>query len=334
MRCQTCDYELWNLIPTACPECGTGWSFEQFRFRAGAAQFLCPHCEHAYGGNDAAGLPTPRHFTCVGCQQEIMLSQMRALPAPGSNRDDAMEDRHPWMQRARIGRWRAFRQTTKQSLLYPAKLGSSLPANLTITAPLLYSVICNTTALAGCVLVPVTVMTIIELATSGSTAVPMTSYVPLLGGALGLALLQLLILTWCGCAHLLLRMTGETRHGWRHTTSALLFCSAPMLFAAIPCCGVYVAALSTAWMLVVAICALAGAQKVSAYRAALAVLVPSLGLLAIVGAFFILALTTGVTLSGGTPASTLPSAQGAAAADVSLVPSDAPNSDSQLLPAP
>lgn len=332
MRCRTCDYELWNLAPGRCPECSTPWQFEDFRFRPSAAQFLCPHCEHAYGGNDAAGLPSPRHFTCVSCKNEISLAQMRALPAPGTNRDEAMEDQHPWIERARIGRWRAFRQTTRASIMTPTALGAALPLNLTLAAPLIYSAICNSLALTGCVLVPIGVLVIIDSGVSNPTSIGFwPSLFPLLlaGLVFGLAF-QLLILAWGGCTHWLLRMSGETARGWRHTSAALLFCSAPMMTAAVPCCGVYIAALASMWMIVAAIFAVVGAQKVSAGRAAFAVLLPSLLLLALIGATLVWGIATAVSLSNPPPAR----AGTNAALQGSAVVEEAPASDPQLLPAP
>lgn len=332
MRCRNCDYELWNLAPGRCPECSTLWQFEDFRFRPSAAQFLCPHCEHAYGGNDAAGLPSPRQFTCVSCKNEISLAQMRALPAPGINRDEAMEDQHPWIERARIGRWRAFRQTTRASIVTPTALGAALPLNLSLTGPLIYSAICNSTALTGCVIAPIAVLVIIDAGVSNPTAIGFWSTLsPMLLAGLAFAIgFQLLILAWGRCTHWLLRMSGETARGWRHTSAALLFCSAPMMASAIPCCGVYVAALTSIWMIVAAIPAVVGAQKVSAGRAAFAVLLPSLGLLALIGATLVWGVATVISLSNPPPAPGGGSTpvQGNAAVD------ESPDSDPQLLPAP
>ncbi len=338
MRCRTCDYELWNLAPGPCPECGTRWEFENYRFRHRAAQFLCPHCEHSYGGNDSAGLPTPREFTCASCNNAISLGRMRALPAPGTNRDQAMEDQHPWMERARIGRWRAFRQTTRLSIVAPTALGSALPENLTLTAGLLYSIICTSLAIGGCAALPVLGVFFMEILSTNQTVFGgWTVLWPVPLGALVFAVgFQLLILAWGGCAHLLLTISGTTEHPWRHTMAAIHFCSAPMIACAIPCCGVYVAMISVPCMICSAIFALVGAQRVSAGRAALAVLVPSLGLLALIGGLLVWAVMMISSLARGLPApvATPQSAPSSVAGDGDETPDSPMESDAQLLPAP
>ncbi len=344
MRCRTCDYELWNLAPGPCPECGTLWAFEQYRFRIGAAQFLCAHCEHPYAGTDVAGLPTPRHFVCTECQNEISLAQMRALPAPGTNRDEAMADRHPWIERARIGRWRAFWQTTRHALTSPTRLATALPSTNSLAAASRYSVLCTTLAVTGCVLVPFTAIGLVEVITSNRGAMALMSLLIPLVAFVGVAvLLQVLIYGWAASAHLLLRMTGETPRDWKTTASAIHFCAAPVLLCAIPCCGFYVVVVAFPWMVVCAVVALVGVQKVSAGRAAFAAVTPAALLLLVIGGSLAWLVTTALALSSAAlvPAPPISPAQGTAAVDESIAPQDeslAPDetegSDAQALPAP
>ena len=274
MRCRTCEYELWNLVPGSCPECGTPWRYEEYRFRVGAAQFFCPHCEHAYSGNDAAGLPAPRTFQCAQCQQDISLASMRALPAPGINRDDAMEDRHPWMDRARLGRWRAFRQMTRRAITTPTALGAALPANLTMGGPLLFSLLCNAVWIGGCVVLPMLALFVFELSGSRSSPIWTAALPMLVCGLVVIVGFQVAVIAWALIAHLIVRATGETAHGWRHTVAALLFASAPMVYCAVPCCGAYLGVIGLGWISIAGIFALVGAQKISAGRAAAAVMLP------------------------------------------------------------
>ena len=334
MRCLGCDYELWNLAPGACPECGRVWSFEERRFRAQAARFLCPHCDHAYAGTDQSGLPTPRVFVCVNCQQEISLSNMRALPAPGTDGSDAMQDQHPWFHRGRVGRFRAFRQTTRESLLRPSALAASLPAKIALKDALLYSVLCGSTAVVGCVAAPIILMMILEGRALVLEVVLQCGIA--LAVTIGVAIaFQLVLVLWGIAAHALLKATGPVGRSWRTTTCALLYSSAPLLFAALPCCGVYVSALSLLWMMITAIVAVVASQRVSGGRAAFAVLTPALTLLGSLVALIIWVVlaTMNVSFGAAPPATTTPPLPSAITAPADpATPADP--SDSQTLPAP
>ena len=120
VRCQHCDYLLFNLTRAVCPECGQPFSIETYAFEPGHVSFNCPHCDQDYYGNDARGLPWPRQFVCVQCKQSIALEQMRVVPL----HPDAMGvvgglKRSPWDRRHELGLFRAWWNAFTMTLVRP-----------------------------------------------------------------------------------------------------------------------------------------------------------------------------------------------------------------------
>ena len=73
MRCRTCDYPLWNIEGTSCPECGSAFARGDYRFRQGAVRFRCPGCRTAFYGTSPSGLPEPSSFACPTCSRALTL---------------------------------------------------------------------------------------------------------------------------------------------------------------------------------------------------------------------------------------------------------------------
>ena len=281
MRCRGCDYELWNMKPGACPECGRKWQFDEFRFRPFAAQFLCPHCEHAYAGSDEQGLPVPRAFICSQCSQPIDLNQMRALPQPNTEGSDAMDDVHPWSERFRLGYWRAFWRSVGQSMSSPTRVGRTLPERTNLRSALFFSLLCATVGIAFATLPFVFLFGISSSQFSSGLEYALIFLAIVFGVIVGAAICgQIFFVLWGSCAHAILRMSGGVRRPLNSSLSATLFCTGPFLISAVPCCGFYILPVSMIWMAVAMIYAFASLHKVSGLRASIAVLTPILALLA------------------------------------------------------
>ena len=281
MRCRGCDYELWNMKPGACPECGRKWQFNEFRFHPLAAQFLCPHCDHAYGGTDKQGHPTPRAFICSGCSEPIDLDQMRALPAPNTDGSTAMDDVFPWSEIERLGKWRAFWRTVGLSMSNPTRVGRTLPESSSLRSALIFSLLCGTIAIASSAgpIVFISGMSSSQLSSGLEYVLIFLAIV--FGVIVGSAICgQILFLLWGSCAHGILRMSGGVHRPLRDSLSATLFCTGPFLISAIPCCGFYISFVSVIWMGVSMIHAITSLQRVSGLRASIAVLAPLLSFFA------------------------------------------------------
>ena len=142
MRCRGCNYELWGLPPGDCPECGKPWRFEDFRFHREFVQFLCPHCDCAYPGEYIASLASPHEFTCTGCQSAIQLNQMCARPIEGTDGSQAMQEEFVWIERRRVGRWRAFWRVVGYSLGAPSRIGNTMTQKRNLRGALWFSFLC------------------------------------------------------------------------------------------------------------------------------------------------------------------------------------------------
>ncbi|MSR45291.1 MAG: hypothetical protein EXS15_08075 [Phycisphaerales bacterium] len=264
---------------------------------------------------------------------------MRALPAPGTDGAQAMADVHPWLRRARVGRVRSFRRTTIEALLRPTNLGAALAPQVALRDALTYSMFCGSLGVLGGVGAPFAFIMFLNTGWRNMTSLLQSTAI-LFGVTLAaVVLFQCGLLLWGCAAHLLLRATGPVVRPWKTTASAILYCSAPLVFSALPCCCVYIFCVSLVWMMISALFAVVGAQRVSAGRAAFAVLCPSVLLLGSIIAVFFWAFVT-VALGGiNLPSPANPSQQSSqqsslfAPADPSQGP--APTlSDPQSLPAP
>lgn len=324
MRCRNCDYELWNSKPGACPECGRVWKFEDFRFRVQLAQFLCPHCDHAYAGTDENGLPSPRAFECSNCHGQVELASMRALPAPGTDGSGAMDDQHFWTERARLGRWKAFRKSIGQSLSSPGRIGATLPRAASFWSALKFSLLCASISIAVAFL-PLSLLAVVGMGgfqwglfSIWDSVVPFAVIT-----VVATVALQTIFLAWGLAAHFLLRLLGAAKRPVSQTLCATLYSTGPFALSAVPCCGAYVAAVSWVWMSVAMIHALAVLHRTSIVRACAAVLVPAVSLILLV-----LGLITGTIYLSNASMTPAPPA----AAPGTIVQPDATESDPQLLP--
>lgn len=284
MRCHGCDYELWNMPPGACSECGRSWKFDDYRFRANMVQFLCPNCDHAYAGTDEQGLPSPRAFHCVQCGTQIELNHMRSLPAHGITSQSAMADEHVWTERARIGRWRAFWRTVLHALGNSSKLSESLPQTKVLRGAILFAalVVMVAITLSGAPLA-------ILIGFGGGTfnwgwGRILETVAIVCGAFVAIVLAVLAVMTlWGLIVHGILRVTGGVGRSLSNTLAITLLCSAPFLLCAIPCCGFYLSFISVIWMAVAMINALACLHRATVMRTALAVLTPIVVLLLAIG---------------------------------------------------
>jgi hypothetical protein len=259
------------MAPGRCPECGRGWTLEEFRYIPGRVRFLCPHCDHAYAGLGPEGRPWPPSFDCRACGKRVTHDMMRALPAPGMSTEQVMGNIHPWIERARIGRWRAFWRTLRGSLVGPRDLGGALPAQAQVRDALAFSAWVSAITLVF----PLTCMgfsLIPALIAAPGAALSSWETTVMLGTALGLiATRPVLALVQASVAHLVLRWTGPVRSGWSLTACACLYGLGPIVADAVPCISC-VSPVGTVWSIVSSITQLQSAQGVSAGRASLALL--------------------------------------------------------------
>ena len=293
MHCRGCNYELWNLPPGDCPECGKPWRFEDFQFRREFVQFLCPNCDCAYPGEYIASLASPHAFTCTGCQSAIELSQMCARPAEGTDGSQAMQQDFVWSDRRQIGRWRAFWRVIGYSLGTPSRIGNTMTQKRDLRGALWFSFLCLLFAsfnwlvfISAGILIPIYII--------GQRNSVFTIVLIALAFFLGLMLaLQLFLVVWGLITHALIRMTGRTRRPLGHTLSATQYCAGTFIVSAIPLCGFYLSLISLVWMTVAMVSALAALHKISRWRTAFAVLAPPVVMIS-VSVWFVYSTVVGI----------------------------------------
>ena len=274
MHCRGCNYELWNLPPGDCPECGKAWRFEDFQFRREFVQFLCPHCDCSYPGAYIASLAFPHAFTCTGCQSAIELGQMCARPAEGTDGSQAMQQDFVWSDRRQVGRWRAFWRVVGYSLGTPSRIGNTMTQKRDLRGALWFSFLCLFFASCNW-LVFISAGILIPIYIIGQRNSVFTIVLIALAFFLGLMLaLQLFLVVWGLITHALIRMTGRTRRPLGHTLSATQYCAGTFIVSAIPLCGFYFSLIGLVWMAVAMVSALAALHKISRWRTAFAVLAP------------------------------------------------------------
>jgi hypothetical protein len=76
MRCETCDYPLFDIRERTCPECGTPFRPSQFEFSHCGVRFCCLHCDQQYYGTGHRGHLVPKTFRCIRCNNDVNMNEM------------------------------------------------------------------------------------------------------------------------------------------------------------------------------------------------------------------------------------------------------------------
>lgn len=76
MRCETCDYPLFDIRERTCPECGTPFRPSQFEFSHCGVRFCCLHCDQQYYGTGHRGHLVPKAFRCIRCNNDVNMNEM------------------------------------------------------------------------------------------------------------------------------------------------------------------------------------------------------------------------------------------------------------------
>lgn len=274
MRCKKCRYPLWDLGARQCPECGAPFRPSEYTFGIGAVEFHCQHCAQVYYGTSQLGHLQPRSFRCVKCANSIDMDEMRLTPAPGAAADEVTPSEIPLLAIGKQRGFPAFRTTCWWAIAKPRRLGEGVPASGAV-GPVTGFMLLTQLMASICPLFWLWLFMFGEiLFGSGGPA-----RIAFLGVLIPFAILALMgyvimvavwIPVWSLTAHVLLRMTGTTRGGPGLTYSSVCLSSGTGVMALVP----LVALIAPVWWVVSAVLVLAEAQRVSLRRAAMAVAVP------------------------------------------------------------
>jgi len=301
MHCKSCAYPLWNITARLCPECGVAFKPSEFEFTLNSVQFCCPSCRQPYYGVGEKGHLVPVEFDCVSCHTHIHMDDMVLLPTQGVTEQQTVADSMPWLNRRKVGRFKAWMGTIGRAMVSPGRLIQLTPEEASVGEALRYSVASNLIFMV-CGLSFVGCMSFMGMGVVGAmgggggagrvAAVLFSLVFSLLGLGVGFTVF---IGLWALGAHGLLRITGPTAGPLGRTMHAICYSSGANVLTAIPCIGPYFSWALGVWWLVSAILMIKDGQKVSGGRATLAGLLPPLAMAGLAIGGFVLAMTVGTS---------------------------------------
>lgn len=277
MKCRGCGYVLWGLKARVCPECGLAFTLSERVFVPGKVIFGCPTCGSAYLGKSEDGLPEPSEFACAGCAGVLRVDELVARPMDGAKGPVEIEPL-PWIERKSLGPWRAWWRTGRSVWKRPRWSARGAAKTGRIGEALWFGA--WTWMLAS--LVSLWGVVVIVWAGIGIAVAAERLFSPDLAVVIGIASSVLLVLVWVLpfllllsasglVSHGILRITGDTRHGLRGTMQAVGYSSACASVSIVPCLWLILIPLALVLQCVFAGMMLSVIQRVSWWRAALAV---------------------------------------------------------------
>lgn len=280
MRCKTCNYSLWQIRDRRCPECGTPFKPSDFEFVCNSVRFCCPHCNQDYYGTGEKGHLVPSSFACVRCSQIIDMDDTVLLPTAGVDEKQTETTVVPWIDRRNRWWFSAFFITMGMAIANPRRLMNAIPETSSFLRALIYGslhIALQTALNLGAFFMFMGLMS----AAAGGGGI----FAGVVGAAAALAIVgPVVILLWAGSAHLILRLTGETAHGFGRTHQAIAYSAGNNFLYGIPCIGFYFFWAGALWWAISAGFMLALGQRVRGWRAALAVgVLPAVVILGVIG---------------------------------------------------
>jgi hypothetical protein len=273
VRCNQCDYPLWNLRSRICPECGTPFVPSDRDYVPNSVRFCCTNCGQDYYGTDEHGHLEPASFACVKCGEPQTMDEMVLLPTEGVEEEQTRVFVMPWLDGSyQSKRVRAWYATLGLTISSPMRLAQAVPEGASVARAWWFAFV----SLAVFVSLGIGPITLLQFLSAsrfgpGSTMSTLTSaavfYAALLVGiALALGL-------WGLLAHGILKVSGQTAGTIGRTYQGLLYSSGGAFLTAIPFMGVPLIPIAVVWWVIGAAAMLTALQKVHWFRAAVASLV-------------------------------------------------------------
>lgn len=244
MRCTECNYALWNLKARQCPECGTPFQPSEFEFVCNSVQFCCLHCDQPYYGTGQRGHLVPQSFECVKCGQHTHMNEMVLRPGEGLREEQTNVDHNPWLNRARVGRMKAFWSSIGMALVGPFRMMRATPQESSVAKPFWFMLIVVTLSTFVGMIPTICMLGLFSFTGSAGTgtgiALRTTGLMLLLFFLGSVAFVLVFCIIWGLTAHGLLKVTGETAGGLGRTFHAIFYGGGAYVMTAIPCAGRYV----------------------------------------------------------------------------------------------
>jgi hypothetical protein len=297
MRCQSCDYPLWNLKARQCPECGAAFRPSEYEFTANSLRFCCPHCDHPYFGTSETGHPVPESFACLRCGRPLHIDEMVLRPGLGVEEAQTAKNRMPWLERKEIGFFKSWFMMIGYAMTRPGEVGRTIPPEASAFAAWLY---CTVTLLIFAVIGLVFPQGFfLGVAGAGpwrnfSLAPLQTIATIIIWVVASVAAAGVLMWLWAVLAHGILRLSGKGAGPLRRTCHAVYYSAGAGVLTLVPCFGIMVGWI---WWAVSATIMLKETQGVRTLRAACAILAAPVAVcVALLGLWVV---TMAMAISGG-----------------------------------
>lgn len=277
MHCKSCNYPLWNLTGRICPECGKDFKPSDFEFIPNTVKFSCPHCQQHYYGTGEKGHLSPVEFQCVNCAAPLHMDQMVLLPADGISDKQTKPIHCPWYERKKIGFFKGWLRTVGMAIRSPVTLIRSTPIEASGASAFWFAVLTLMlfTFVAGAAGSLIFIPFMLTMAGGGGRGPGMFMVMGFaITWILWTVITTIALLVWTILAHIILRLTGETKHTYSRTVQSICLGAGAMIPAAIPCLGFYLSLPGLLWWIIISVFMLKVGQGVSGFRASLAAIVP------------------------------------------------------------
>jgi hypothetical protein len=278
MRCRRCDYPLWDLAVRVCPECGEAFRPSAYEFAPSSVRFCCPRCDQEYFGDDERGLLRPRSFACGKCGSAITLDEMIVRRLADVPEEATRAEVLPWLDRKERGRFRAWTAMIGLALFQPYRLMKAVPESGSPAQEWWFLVV-TTVLVSIASVIPAMAVTMLPIFFA---LAPRMGGRPAMGGVfagmtgvtLGFAIVATILfaVAWGALAHAILFVTGPTSAGIRRTYQAICYSAGADAATMVPCLGWW--GIGMVWWIVSAVLMTQVGQRVSAWRAAVAIALP------------------------------------------------------------
>lgn len=237
----------------------------------------CPHCGRTLPGSEG------QHF-CQFCGgrldvytepsvEEFREGRSEEIPENKSTEDDSIRPRDgycPWEDQERLGLFVGLFRTVKETLFTPEAFFTMMPIHKGFLSPLLYALIVGTIgAMAG---------TLWGFAFENSilSEAAKPANLTVFAGVLIPVLVFFGIMVSALLLHIALMVIGAANEDFEATFRVACYTSSTDLFSVVPVVGTWVVLVSLAWKLYITLVGLRAVHRISATKAAIAIILPVL----------------------------------------------------------
>src|SRR5262249_20107232 len=162
----------------------------------------------------------PDHFDCVRCGRALAMDEMVLLPTEGVQEEQTRIDRMPWLERGKIGFFRAWGGTIWRVMFNPGELARMTPPDASVWSAWWFGAMTLAAALMM-TFGPFMLLMIVASPGRGMGFGVATGIGAVALIAMGIVAVAMPL--WGVLAHLVLLFTGQTPHGLGATVRTLCY---------------------------------------------------------------------------------------------------------------